>query len=78
MVYIKKLVTVLCFSIHAIINVFLLLNLCGAGGGASFAPQANLVSYNKIFQLPTNLQFQGGICPEKSNLKWPTCGHHLL
>ena len=26
-----------------IINVFWLLNLCGAGGDASFAPQANLV-----------------------------------
>ena len=32
--------TVLYFSI---INVFWLLNLCGAGGDASFAPQANLV-----------------------------------
>ena len=40
-VYIKKLVTVLYFSI---INVFYLLDLCGAGGDASFAPQANLVS----------------------------------
>ena len=38
----KKLVTVLYFSI---INVFWLLNLCGAGGNASFAPQANLVTY---------------------------------
>ena len=38
-VYIKKLVTVLYFSI---INVFWLLNICGAGGDASFAPQANL------------------------------------
>ena len=36
----KKFVTVLYFSI---INVFWLLNLCGAGGDASFAPQANLV-----------------------------------
>ena len=36
----KKLVTVLYFSI---INVFWLLNLCGAGGDASSAPQANLV-----------------------------------
>ena len=36
----KKLVTVLYFSI---INV-----LCGAGGDASFAPQANLV-FDKIF-----------------------------
>ena len=35
----KKLVTVLYFSI---INV-----LCGAGGDASFAPQANLVNYLK-------------------------------
>ena len=39
-VYIKKLVTVLYFSI---INVFWLLNLCGVGEDASFAPQANLV-----------------------------------
>ena len=39
-VYIKKLVTVLYFSI---INVLWLLNLCGAGGDVSFAPQANLV-----------------------------------
>ena len=38
----KNLVTVLYFSI---INVVWLLNLCGAGGDASFAPQANLV-YN--------------------------------
>ena len=37
----KKLVTVLYFSI---INVFSLLNLCGAGGDANFASQANLVS----------------------------------
>ena len=36
----KKFVTVLLFSI---INVFWLLNLRGAGGDASFAPQANLV-----------------------------------
>ena len=36
----KKMVTVLYLSI---INVFWLLNLCGAGGDASFAPQANLV-----------------------------------
>ena len=36
----RKLVTVLYFSI---INVFWLLNLCGAGGGASFAPLENLV-----------------------------------
>ena len=36
----KKSMTVLYFSI---INVFWLLNLCGAGGEASFAPQANLV-----------------------------------
>ena len=36
----KKFVTVVYFSI---INVFWLLNLCGAGGDASFAPQANLV-----------------------------------
>ena len=38
-VYIKILVTVLYFSI---INVFWLLNLCGAGGDAISAPQANL------------------------------------
>ena len=43
MVYIKKLVTVLYFPI---INVFWLLNLCGAGGDASFTPQANLVIYH--------------------------------
>ena len=36
----KKLVTVLYFS--KIINVLCLLNLFGAGGDASFAPQANL------------------------------------
>ena len=35
----EKLVTVLYFSI---INEFWLLNLCGAGGDASFAPQAYL------------------------------------
>ena len=40
MVYIKKLVTVLYFSI---INVYWLLNLCEVGGDASFVPQANLV-----------------------------------
>ena len=32
----KKIVTVVYFSI---INVFWLLNLCGAGGDASFAPR---------------------------------------
>ena len=37
-----NLVTVLYFFI---INVFCLLNLYGAGGDASFAPQANLVFY---------------------------------
>ena len=36
----KKMVTVLYFCI---INVFWLLNLCVAGGDASFAPQANVV-----------------------------------
>ena len=38
-VYIKKIVTVLYFSII----VFRLLYLCGAGGDASFASQADLV-----------------------------------
>ena len=38
----KKMVTVLYFSI---IDVFWLINLCGEGGDASFAPQANLVIY---------------------------------
>ena len=32
--------TVLCFSI---INVFLLLNLCGVGVDASFVPRGNLI-----------------------------------
>ena len=36
----KQMVTVLYFFI---MNVFWLLNLCGAGGDESFAPQANLV-----------------------------------
>ena len=44
-VYIQKLVTVLYLSI---INVFWLLNLFGAGGDASFAPQANLVLFRTI------------------------------
>ena len=38
----QKLVTVLYFSI---MNVFWVLNLCGADGDASFVPQANLVFF---------------------------------
>ena len=31
-------------TVFCIIGVFWLVNLCGAGGDASFAPQANLVN----------------------------------
>ena len=44
-----KLVTALYVSI---INIFWLLNLCGSGGDASFAPQANLVST----EMTTNME----------------------
>ena len=53
-VYITKLVTVLYFSI---INVFWLLNLCGAGGDACFAPQSNLVLYISDNHLQCNICF---------------------
>ena len=44
-------VTELYFSI---IKVFWLLNLCGPGGDASFAPEANLVFY--VFSFYMNLR----------------------
>ena len=63
-VYIKKLVTMLYFSI---IDVFWLLNLCGAGGGASFAPQANLVEI--VFFLSAILCYGIYTCWQRTT-KW--------